>query len=454
MKNESFVSRNPHTQKVLQEHTPLGDKDLRKKLDTALEQWTSWRFLSISDRTVPLRRLSALLEARKKQYAYTITREMGKPLPQAVAEVEKCAWLCRYTAENAEAFLQNREIKTDDLHAVIRYDPLGVIMGIMPWNFPFWQVFRFAIPAVTAGNVALLKHAPNVWLCAQHIETLMLEAGFPPGVLQHLPVSIDQSAGVIEDFRIRGIALTGSVEAGKTVASLAGKHMKKTVFELGGNNAFIICRDADLKHAVNQAIAGRIANAGQSCIAPKRFMVQRDLYDSFVQILIERLKPLQFGAPEKEGCDMGPLARIDLAEKLERQIEQSLREGACLKYGGQRKDAFYEPTVLTEVRAHHTCFREELFGPVFSISHFGEWEQAVQMSNDSRFGLGVSVFTKNRAWALEQAPRFNEGALFINQIVKSDPRLPFGGVKDSGVGRELAREGMLEFVNTKSIAIQ
>ncbi|WP_297867798.1 NAD-dependent succinate-semialdehyde dehydrogenase [uncultured Flavobacterium sp.] len=413
----------------------------------------SWCNLSIQNRVSFLPQLAKLLLENKEEYANCITTEMHKPISQAIAEVEKCALLCNYYYENAETFLATKHIKTEASESFVTYEPLGVILGVMPWNFPFWQVFRFAVPTLIAGNTVLVKHASNVPKSAQLIQEIFEQAGFPKGCYQDLPIPSSKVANIIANPIIKAVSLTGSEQAGIAVATEAGKHLKKCVLELGGSNAFVILEDANLEKAVATAVNARMQNAGQSCIAAKRFLVHENIADAFVDKFKVAIKNLKTGNPLDKETQIGSLARVDLAEELEVQVQKSIEMGAKLVVGGNRKDAFYEPTILTNITTEMPVFNEETFGPVAAIITFKTLEEAIELSNQSEFGLGVSIFTQNIDFIKTKISVFNEGAVFINEMVKSDPRLPFGGIKKSGYGRELAEDGIKEFVNVKTVVI-
>ena len=413
----------------------------------------SWRNLSIQNRISLLPQLAKLLLENKEAYATCITTEMHKPISQAIAEVEKCALLCNYYYENAETFLATKHIKTEASESFVTYEPLGVILGVMPWNFPFWQVFRFAVPTLIAGNTVEVKHASNVPKSAELIQEIFEQAGFPKGCYQDLPISSSEVAKVIANPIIKAVSLTGSEQAGIAVATEAGKHLKKCVLELGGSNAFIVLEDANLEKAVVIAVNARMQNAGQSCIAAKRFLVHEKIVDEFVAKFKVAIQNLKTGNPLDKETQIGSLARVDLAEELELQVQKSIQMGAKLIVGGNRKEAFYEPTILTNVTTEMLVFKEETFGPVAAIITFKTIEEPIELSNQSEFGLGVSIFTQDIDFIKTKIPSFNEGAFFINDMVKSDPRLPFGGIKKSGYGRELAEDGIKEFVNVKTIVI-
>ena len=413
----------------------------------------SWCNLSIQKRISFLPQLAKLLLENKEEYANCITTEMNKPISQAIAEVEKCALLCNYYYENAETFLATKHIKTEASESFVTYEPLGVILGVMPWNFPFWQVFRFAVPTLIAGNTVLVKHASNVTKSAQLIQSIFEQVGFPKGCYLDLPISSSEVANIIANPIIKAVSLTGSEQAGITVATEAGKHLKKCVLELGGSNAFIILEDANLEKAVAIAVNARMQNAGQSCIAAKRFLIHQNIANDFISQFTKAVHELKTGDALDPKTQIGSLARVDLAEELDAQVQKSIQMGAKLILGGNRKEAFYEPTILTEVTTEMPIFKEETFGPVAAIVTFKNVDEAIKLSNQSEFGLGVSVFTQNIDVIKNKITDFNEGAVFINEMVKSDPRLPFGGVKKSGYGRELSEDGIKEFINVKTVVI-
>lgn len=413
----------------------------------------TWQAISISERVTFLKNLQHILLKNKEIYAHLITTEMHKPIKQAIAEMEKCALLCDYYLGKAELFLEPKKINTDNTESYVNYEPLGVILGVMPWNFPFWQVFRFAVPTLTAGNTVVVKHASNVPKCAAVIQTIFEEAGFLKGCYQNLPIPSNRIAEVIANPIIKAVSLTGSEQAGIAVATEAGKHLKKCVLELGGNNAFIILEDANLEKAIVTAVNARMQNAGQSCIAAKRFLVHESIHDAFVSQFKAAVEKLKTGNPMDMETQIGPLARVDLAEELEIQVKKSIEMGAKLRLGGNRKEAFFEPTILTKVTPEMPVFKEETFGPVAAITSFKTLDEAISLSNQSDFGLGVSIFTENINFIKTKISTFNEGAVFVNEMVKSDPRLPFGGIKKSGYGRELAEDGIKEFVNVKTVVI-
>ena len=449
-----FNSINPYTGKTIATHLSLTTKDLDLKLEKASVAFLAWKDKELNQRVELLKKVSCLLRLNKKVYAETITLEMGKPITEAVAEVEKCAWVCDYYASNAASFLKDDVIETDASKSYVRHDPIGSVLAIMPWNFPFWQVFRFAAPTLTAGNTALLKHAPNVFGCAKLIEEIFLEAGYPDGVFQNLIVHHEQIERIIAHKSVKAVSLTGSENAGKAVAQLAGKHLKKCLLELGGNNAFIVLEDADVDLAVNTAVTARMMNTGQSCIAAKRFIICDGLYHTFVSKFIKKVQSLKIGNPLDKDTQIGPLARKDLASQLHNQVQESIQKGAKLLLGGRQDSCFYEPTVLENVTPKMSVFKEETFGPVAAFVKVGSVDEAFSLAEKSNFGLGLSVFTTNVNNVLNYAKNSSDAAFFVNELVKSDPRLPFGGTKNSGYGRELSKDGMLEFVNRKTVYLK
>lgn len=426
---------------------------MQTKINTAQEAYGYWKATPLASRIEQIQELRETLRRNRLHYATLITQEMGKPIVQALAEVDKCGLLCEYYAAHASAFLQPKQVVTDAYESFVTYEPLGVILGVMPWNFPFWQVFRFAIPTILAGNVVMVKHASNVPFSAESIESLFLESDFPVGVYQNLHLSSDKVADIIAHPEIKAVSLTGSEAAGSAVAAQAGKYLKKSLLELGGSNAFIVCKDADLDKAVATAVNARMQNNGQSCIAAKRFLIQETIFDAFTEKYKAAVSALICGDPMNTATQIGPLARVDLAEELEKQVRQSVAMGAKVILGGNRKDAFYEPTILTNVTPEMPVFKEETFGPVAALLSFTTLNEAIALSNQSDFGLGVSIFTQDIHGIKNRISEFHEGAVFINEMVKSDPRLPFGGIKKSGYGRELAEEGLKEFVNIKTVVI-
>ena len=450
----TFKSINPYNNEEIKTYSEQSETGIESILSASEEAFDSWRTVPIPERSRRMQKAAELLRENKETYARTMTLEMGKPITESISEIEKCAWVCEFYAENAERFLADQVIETDASESFISHDPIGPVLAIMPWNFPFWQVFRFVAPALMAGNVALLKHAPNVFGCAMHIEDLLKEAGFPDGVFQNLVIHHDKVENIIADDRVKAATLTGSERAGSSVAALAGEHIKKTVLELGGSNSFIVWEDADIDQAVDTGISARMMNSGQSCIAAKRFILVGEAYDKFLPAFTEKVKELKSGDPLDEATDIGPLARTDLAEKLERQVKDSVEKGAQLLMGGERNRAYYEPTILTNVEPGMPAFDEELFGPAACFIRAESEDEAFELAGKSKYGLGTTVFTTDTERALKAAGSVPDGAYFINELVKSDPRLPFGGTKRSGYGRELSREGILEFVNKKTVYVK
>ncbi len=451
-----YRSIDPTTGKQVQSYPTATQAELSAALDRAVSAFAAWRALPVEERASKLTRAAALLEAQAGDLAALMALEMGKPVAEGEAEANKCAWACRYYAEHAASFLEPDERESDGSEAWVRYEPLGPVLAIMPWNFPFWQFFRFAAPALMAGNVALLKHAPNTPGCALRIERLLLEAGLPRGAVQNLFLTNEQAAGAIADPRVRGVTLTGSTRAGRQVAARAGEQLKPMVMELGGSDPYIVLDDADLEAAVETGVASRCLNNGQSCIAAKRFLVQAAVFERFRDGLVERMRARRMGDPRDPDVQLGPLARQDLRDTLAGQVERSVAAGARALCGGAAPDRagfFYPVTVLADAPAESPAASEELFGPVATLFRFESEDEAIAIANGTSYGLGASLWTTDRARAGRLIPRIESGSVFVNGLVKSDPRLPFGGIKDSGFGRELAREGMLEFVNRKTVWI-
>jgi succinate-semialdehyde dehydrogenase/glutarate-semialdehyde dehydrogenase len=395
--------------------------------------------------------LALLLRNDCESLAHLITDEMGKPIVQSRAEIEKCAVLCEYYAANASSFLEDEIIESDAKLSFVRKAPFGVWLAIMPWNFPFWQVFRCAVPAIAAGNRIILKHASNVTGCAVAIEELFVKAGFQIPVLQIIKVRSSLLTEVISNPMIAGLSLTGSEAAGRSATSIAAANLKPQILELGGSNAFIVMEDADIEFAAGQAVIGRFQNSGQSCIAAKRILVHESVYAQFLSVFKEKVQKLVSGNPLSEYVYLGPLAKEEMAIEIHRQVNESVKMGAVVECGGKMKEAFYEPTILTNVTLDMPCMQEEVFGPVAPVVSYSTLDEAIKISNSTSFGLGVSLFTQDIERAKGLIDRFNEGAVFINSFVKSDPRLPFGGVKNSGYGRELSKEGLLAFTQSKTV---
>jgi succinate-semialdehyde dehydrogenase/glutarate-semialdehyde dehydrogenase len=448
-----FSIVNPFNTTFLSEHQYFTGVQVIKILQNSSESATHWSHISIAERLNFIKTLILSLTKSQQLLAKTCSLEMGKPIKQSVAEVEKCKLLCEYYLKNAQEFLKDQHIVTDGAESFVTHEPLGVILGVMPWNFPYWQVFRFAIPAIIAGNTVVVKHASNVAGSAILIEELFKNAGFPSGVYTNLLIAGSQVKEVIDNPIIKAVSLTGSEKAGTEVASAAAAQVKKAVLELGGSNGLIICADADLNTVVPIAITARFQNTGQSCIAAKRFFVHSSIFDVFMEKFVKGVSELKSGDPMDETTYIGPLARVDLAKDVEKQVNDSVAMGAKIATGGKRDNAFYEPTVLTNVTTDMPVFAEEVFGPAVPVMPFDTFEEAVELSNKTGFGLGVSVFTKDIEFIKSKVPLFQEGAVFINAMVKSDPALPFGGIKRSGYGRELAENGIKEFVNVKTVFI-
>ena len=448
------VSKNPYNGDELNSYKNHSKNEVSEIIDKADKRFYSWREVPFKERQKLMLAAAAEMRSNKHEYAEMLTLEMGKPISQAEAEVEKCAWVCEYYAENAENQLQNKVIKTDAYKSYVSYEPLGVVLAIMPWNYPFWQVFRFAAPALMAGNICVLKHASNVFGSALNIEKIFKRAGFPDNCFTTLLIGSDAVEEIIENKKVKAVTLTGSGPAGSSVASLAGKNIKKTVLELGGSNALVVMKDCDIEKTLETCVQARFQNTGQSCIAGKRLIVDESIAEEFVEKLVVKVRELKSGDPLDQETYIGTLAREDLAKDIEKQVNDSIKAGAKLVVGGKRQGAYFEPTVLTNVTENMAVFKEETFGPALSVTTFKTIEEAIDLSNNSQFGLGVSLFTENIEDAEKIIHKFDEGAVFINELVKSDPRLPFGGIKESGYGRELSADGIKEFVNRKTVYIK
>jgi succinate-semialdehyde dehydrogenase/glutarate-semialdehyde dehydrogenase len=452
----TLQSINPATGDLIESFDEISDSDLDAALARAQHVFRAYRSNSFADRAGWLRKASQILESEKDKWARLMTREMGKTYKAAVAEAEKCAWACRYFAENGERFLADEATETEADRSYVRYLPLGPVLAVMPWNFPFWQVIRFAAPALMAGNVGLLKHASNVSRCALALQEVFDRAGFPAGAFQTLLLGSARVARVIGDERVKAVTLTGSDVAGSKVAEAAGKHIKKAVMELGGSDPFIVLPSAQLDVAVRTAITARNINNGQSCIAAKRFIVHERVYDEFERRMVEGLARLKVGDPMREDTDVGPLATKQILETVERQVDESVRAGARLLIGGRRLERpgnFYPVSALAQIPEQAPAYREEVFGPVALLFKARDLSEAIELANSSPYGLGSSVWTNDEAERRRSIDELEAGCTFINAMVVSDPRLPFGGVKRSGYGRELARHGIREFVNIKSVSV-
>ena len=448
-----FQSTNPFSKALIAEHEVLTDAQLKRKLELAESAFKNWRHTSFQERGDKMKKLAGSLIEKKEELGLLITNEMGKILSEGIAEVEKCAANCDFYAENAEKMLRDEHYETPFISMSV-YDPMGAVFAIMPWNYPFWQVFRYAAPAIMGGNVSVLKHAPNTIGCAKAIENAFLEAGFPEGVFQQITITIAQVESVIASDIVCGVTLTGSEMAGSSVASMAGKHIKKSVMELGGSDAFIILNDANLEKAATVATQSRMLNAGQACICAKRFIVTEKVADEFAALFAQKIKALQQGNPLQTGINMGPLARLDLAENLSRQLEKSLQQGAKLVVGGERDDTNFQPTLIDFVDSNNIAFQEETFGPLATIIRAKDENDAVAIANNHRYGLASSIWTEDRVNAHQLARKLEAGNVFVNSLVRSDSRIPFGGIKKSGYGRELSEVGIKEFMNMKSIIIE
>jgi succinate-semialdehyde dehydrogenase/glutarate-semialdehyde dehydrogenase len=451
----AIATINPATGQVIKTFDPLSDSQVDEKIRRAAEVFPKFRKLTFAERAQMMRKAADILEAEKDALGRLMTAEMGKTLRSAVDEAVKCAWACRYYAENAERFLADEIIQTNASRSYVRYQPLGPILVVMPWNFPFWQAFRFIAPGLMAGNVGLLKHASNVPQCALKIEEVLCRAGFPDGVFQTLLIGSDKVDRILDDPRIAAATLTGSEEAGVKVGSGAAKRIKKVVLELGGSDPFIVMPSANFDEAVATAVKARTINNGQSCIAAKRFIVAESIADRFEQEFVARMQALKLGDPMDESTDVGPLATADAVKSLHADVQLSVQAGARVLTGGKPAQGnFYLPTVLTDVPKDSPAYREEFFGPVASIFRAKDIGDAIRVANDSKFGLGASAWTNDSA---EQERFINEleaGMVFINQMVASDPRVPFGGIKHSGFGRELSVHGIREFTNIKTVVVK
>jgi succinate-semialdehyde dehydrogenase/glutarate-semialdehyde dehydrogenase len=452
-----FQTINPATEEAGEAYELLTDDALQQRIEHADQTFREWRKTSFAERSRLFYQLIAQMEQHKETYAQTITREMGKPIQQARRELDKSAWVCRYYADNAESFLsdQHRDLdKTRDSY--VRFAPVGALYVIMPWNFPFWQLFRFAAPALMAGNTLLFKHAPNVPASARHIASLFHEAGFPEGAFQNLFIDYEQSDQLIAHPAVQGVTLTGSKGAGSHVAQQAGAHVKKSVLELGGSDPYIVLPDADVGQAAETAALARLQNTGQSCIASKRFIVSQPVADDFIDQFQQAFRTFQTGHPAEEATSLGPLARSDIREALDGQVQQAIAQGAKLVTGGKPLEGpgfYYEPTILTGIQPGTRMYKEEVFGPAAGVYVVKDEQEAIQLANDTEFGLGAAIWSEDHERAQTVADEIYTGTIAINGLVKSDPRLPFGGVKASGYGRELSEFGIKEFVNIKTVNI-
>ena len=449
----TFKSINPFSQEIIAEYEALTNAHLNKKLELAESAFKNWKNTSFRERADKMQNLANILRANKEKLGLIITSEMGKIISESIAEVEKSASNCDYYAEHAEQMLKDEYYDTS-FKSMSVYDPMGAVFAVMPWNYPFWQVLRYAAPAIMAGNVTLLKHASNVIGCAKAIENAFLEAGFSEGVFQHIGIEIAQVETVIASNIVHGVTLTGSEGAGSSVAALAGKHIKKTVMELGGSDAFIVLNDANLEKAAEVAAHSRMLNAGQACICAKRFIVTEKVADEFVALFSKNIQALQQGDPLKKEIQLGPLARLDLAKTLANQLEKSLKQGAKLIVGGEHENCNFQPTLIDFVTVDSIAFQEETFGPLAAVIRAKDENDAVAIANNHRYGLAAAIWTEDREKAYKLARNIEAGNVFVNSLVRSDSRVPFGGVKKSGYGRELGAVGIKEFMNMKSLVIE
>ncbi|NJM22866.1 MAG: NAD-dependent succinate-semialdehyde dehydrogenase [Richelia sp. SL_2_1] len=451
----AIATINPATGETLKTFESLNDTEVVNAVQKAHAAFQDYRNTSFTQRAEWMLKAADILEEDKADFAKLMTLEMGKPYQSALGEVSKCATVCRYYADKAAEFLADVSVETDASHSFVKYQPLGIILAVMPWNFPFWQVFRFVAPALMAGNVGLLKHASNVPQCALAIENIIQRAGFPQGVFQSLLIGSDKVASIIADDRVKAATLTGSEGAGASLAAAAGKHIKKTVLELGGSDPFIVLPTADLETAAVTGTTARMLNNGQSCIAAKRFIVAETVADKFEKLLLEKFQALKIGDPMEENTDIGPLATPDILKELDQQVQNSLDNGAKILLGGKplsnMKGNYYPPTILTDIPPDSATAKEEFFGPVAMLFRVKDIDEAIRLANDTPFGLGASAWTTDTVEQQRLISEIEAGAVFINSLVKSDPRLPFGGTKLSGYGRELSIQGIHEFINVKTV---
>ncbi len=448
-------SKNPATGEVLKTFKEISDQELEKKLALAENAFKSWKKTTFKERAVLMKKLGEYLKNHTQEFSKLQMLEMGKTMKSGPIGIEKCGSLCDYYADNAENILKPEPLKTDKKEQYVQFDPLGIVLAIMPWNFPFWQVYRFAVPAIMAGNVGLLKHASNVPQCAEAIEESFRAVGFPEGVFQNLLLPASRVENLIRDTRVAAVTLTGSEKAGGEVAKVAGEEIKKVVLELGGSDPFVVFADADVDKAAKTSVHARLqANTGQSCISAKRFIVEESIKDEFIKKVVEEFSKLSVGDPSDKNTDIGPLATEQILLEVERQVKESVSLGAKVVYGGKRKEGkgyFYLPMVMTDVKKGMPVYDEEVFGPVMPIVSFKTEAEAIEIANDTRYGLGASIFTSNIEKAKRIIPQIEAGNVCVNDMVKSDPRAPFGGIKKSGYGRELGTYGIKEFVNIKNV---
>ena len=449
-----FKSINPYDQQLLETFDQLTDGELEQAVHNSEQAFLEWREIPMQQKAKCMHAAAEVLKNNKQKYARDITLEMGKPISEAIAEIEKCAWVCEYYAENAADFLADNTIETDADLSFVSYESLGPVLAVMPWNYPFWQVFRFAAPNLMAGNTGLLKHASNVMRCGLNVEEVFHQAGFPAQVFQSLLINHDQVSKLLQNPAIKAVTLTGSEQAGRSVAAEAGQQLKKSVLELGGSNAFIVLADCNLDKTAELAVQARFQNTGQSCIAAKRFVVETQVYDQFVAQFTQHVKQLKAGDPTDESTELGPMARTDLAADLYQLLQQSVNQGAQVIWGGHHDGPMFEPTVVIDVTTDMPIMQTETFGPLAPIIRAEDREHAIKLATDTDFGLGVSICTQDVDFVKQNLQQFPDGAVFVNELVKSDPRLPFGGTGISGYGRELAKDGIMEFINKKTVYIK
>lgn len=452
----SLTTTNPATGEVEDTFDEISQEEVQAKLKKSIQAFRSWQDVPFEERSKLFQKMANHLENNARKYGEIITKEMGKPISSAVGEVEKCAWNCKHYAEKGVEYLESIDIETESDESFVRFDPLGPILLVMPWNYPFWQVLRMGVPVLMAGNTIVLKHASNVPQCAQAIENIFHEVGFPEGVFQNLPIRSKKVDPIIKGDIVRGVSLTGSVPAGGAVAKQAGAEIKKTVLELGGSDPFIVLEDADVEHAANVGCKARLKNCGQSCIAAKRFIVEESVADDFTEKLKFLFEDYKLGDPMQEDTDIGPLSSEDMLENIKTQVNESVQMGATVIAGGEeleRQGYYYKPTILTDITDDMPVFKEETFGPVATIRTVEDEQEAVEVANNSEFGLGAAIFSQDIEQAKQLIPKIDSGMVFVNEMVATDPRMPTGGVKKSGYGRELGEWGIKEFTNKKTVSI-
>jgi len=453
----AIATTNPATEELIKEYSEISEEDLQQKIELSKKAFATWKDSSCEERNRLLTNLADILIERKEELAKSATLEIGQPIKSVYSEIEKSSLLARYYEGNISEFLKDEVIETEAMASYVKYEPLGTILGIAPWNFPFWMAFRFIIPTISAGNTVLLKHSSNVPQSALLIEEVMTQAGFPKGVFQTLLVSSGRVESIIRDPRVNGVSFSGSENAGSKVSAIAGSEIKKSLLELGGSDAFIILKDADIESTVNTLVDNRLRNAGQACNSPKRVFVQEDIYTQFIKLAKERLAKVKMGDPFDLTTEIGPVATEQGLNEVQRQVLESIEKGAKLEVGGNRakgKGYFFEPTIVSNVRPGMPLFDEEVFGPVLAVCKFTTMQEAIELANNTKYGLGASIWTKDINYAKQFIPKFEVANVFINQPVRSDPRLPYGGIKRSGFGRELSYFGIREFTNIKTVVIK